>query len=114
MVDIGKVQRGLISYAEQEIAPAFAGSTVKEVLVGAAMEYYIRGKLPALGESMGVIVDGQVDVDMLIDILGRQMDKHPDGITMELRLNPLQRNEVDVIRLRRRDIDTMRDYIMRA
>lgn len=115
MATMEQVRKGLMDYVEKELEPAFAGNMVKQIAVGAGLEFYMRKKLPGLVESLGIAeADGDIDVEMMADVLRRQMQKHPDGLTVELKLNPMNKNDVDVFRFKAEDVERMKEYIMKA
>ena len=114
MATLEQIRTGLISYADKEILPAFAGNTVKQIAVGAGLEFYIRKKLPKLVQNMGLVEENEIDVETLCDVLRGQMQKHPDGLKVELKLNPMNPGDVDVFRFKADDVDRMKEYILRG
>ena len=99
-----------MAWADAEIAPALDG--IKQVFVGAGLEFYIRKKLPALVEGLGVAdADGSVDVEMLADALRRRVAKLPNGLEIKIPLNPFNKADVDVFRIRADDVDKLAEYI---
>lgn len=110
MVTMEQIRRGIMAYADAEIVPALDG--IKQVLVGAGLEFYIRKKLPDMVSGLGIAeADGTIDLDMLADILKARVEKLPNGIELRLPLNPMNRADVDVFRLRSKDIDALAKYI---
>lgn len=110
MATAEQIARGVMAWADAEIAPALDG--MKQVLVGAGLEFYIRKKLPGLVESLGVAdADGSIDVDMLADALRRRVSKLPNGLEIKIPLNPFNKADVDVFRIRADDVDKLAEYI---
>ena len=110
MATAEQIARGVMAWADAEIAPALDG--MKQVLVGAGLEFYIRQKLPALVDGLGVAdADGSIDVDMLADALRRRVAKLPNGLEIKIPLNPFNKADVDVFRIRADDVDKLAEYI---
>lgn len=110
MATAEQIARGVMAWADAEIAPALDG--IKQVFVGAGLEFYIRKKLPALVEGLGVAdADGSVDVEMLADALRRRVAKLPNGLEIKIPLNPFNKADVDVFRIRADDVDKLAEYI---
>ena len=110
MATAEQIARGMMAWADAEIAPALDG--MKQVLVGAGLEFYIRKKLPALVDGLGVAdADGSIDVDMLADALRRRVAKLPNGLEIKIPLNPFNKADVDVFRIRADDVDKLAEYI---
>lgn len=110
MATMEQIRQGVMAYADAEIVPALDG--IKQVIVGAGLEFYIRKKLPALVGGLGIAEEnGDIDVDLLADVLKRRVNKLPDGIEIKLPLNPMNRGDVDVFRFKAQDIETLVKYI---
>jgi hypothetical protein len=110
MATMDQIREGVMRYAEKEIVPGLEG--IKQVLVGAGLEFYLRKKLPQLVGALGIAEDdGQVDVNLLEEVLVKRVNAMPNGMELKLNLNPMNKADVDVFRIRGSDVQKLAAFI---
>jgi hypothetical protein len=115
MVNIDKIKRGAINYADAEILSKISGGSFKKVIAGAGIALYIsniekiitENKDNALVAGLGVIhPDGSVDIERLAEAVKKYI---PDeGVVINIELLGLE------MKLHKNDIDGMLSYILNA
>lgn len=115
MVNIDKIKRGAINYADAEILSKISGGSFKKVIAGAGIALYIsniekiitENKDNALVAGLGVIhPDGSIEIERLAEAVKKYIPE--EGVVINIELLGLE------MRLHKNDIDSMLSYILNA
>lgn len=114
MTDFAKVQKGITSYLDNEVMPAFQEDGWKRVVVGAAIALAIRKSenyIPLLQQNqmisaLGVMDEsGAIDVETLVPVIKEQLDKQP--LTIDIPM-------LSKLTFKSADVDKLHNYIKSA
>lgn len=114
MVNAMQIEKGLASYLDAELLPMMPSGTAGRVLAGAAGGILCKRMGNAISALQGskaatmlgiVDGDGNVDIDIIRDEVGKQMPE--SGLVIQIPV-------IGTITLYRKDVNALYDYITRA